>query len=211
MKHLLSILAAALLLTGCTQVSERGEQLGRQLMLAWGDTAAVKAIDDQYQAAADSLHIPGTAGHLASAFMQAVGDNDSVQAVAQAIVLSADDFADEHAKPLVNALLDGSMDARQATDRLFLLHWAADLLDKNEHIALLDRAIDDAASRLSDKDQMVLYSRAAAPQALAKQMLAERAAPGADTAAIDRRAALLGEIYDETQLKEFQSVYNQSK
>ena len=78
MKHLLSILAAALLLTGCTQVSERGEQLGRQLVLAWGDTAAVKAIDDQYQAAADSLHIPGTAGHLASAFMQAVGDNDSV-------------------------------------------------------------------------------------------------------------------------------------
>ena len=209
MKHIIYIIGIALMLTSCGQVSDRGEELGRQLMKVWGDTAAIRNVDQQYQAAADSMHIPGTAGQLASAFMRTIGNNDSIQAVAYAITQSAEDFADKHAQPLVDGLLDGSMDARQATDRLFLLHWAADLLGKSDHIARLDEDIDKAASRLSEKKQMLLYSRAATPDALGKQMRAERNQPDADTVLIDKRVKLLRDIYDEAQLKEFQSAYNQ--
>ena len=197
------------MLTGCGQVSERGEQLGHMFAKAWGDTTAIRDIDRQYQAAADSMHIPGTTGQLAAAFMRVIGNGDSLQAVAQAITLNAEDFADEHAQPLIDGLLDGSLDARRATDRLFLLHWAADLLEKTDHVAKLDEAIDHAASRLSEQKQMLLYSRAATPDALGKQMRAERNMPNADTTLIDRRAAILSGIYDEAQLKEFQSAYNQ--
>lgn len=209
MKHLITLLITVSLLTGCGQVSERGEQLGQMFAKAWGDTTAIRDVDRKYQAAVDSMHIPGTAGQLATAFMRAIGDGDSLQAVAQAITLNAEDFADKHAQPLIDGLLDGSLDARRATDRLFLLHWAADLLDKTEHVAKLDEAIDHAASRLSEQKQMLLYSRAATPDALGKQMRAERNMPNADTTLIDRRAAMLGDIYNEAQLKEFQSAYNQ--
>ena len=89
------------------------------------------------------------------------------------------------------------------------MHWAADLLEKTDHVAKLDEAIDHAASRLSEQKQMLLYSRAASPDALGKQMRAERNMPNADTTLIDRRAAILSGIYDEAQLKEFQSAYNQ--
>ena len=201
----------AALLAGCGQVSEQGERVGRDLLAAWGDTAAIRAVDEHYQAMKDSLHIPGTAGQMASAFLRAVGERDSVRAVAEVIALDAEAFADEHARPLVDALLENRMDARQATDRLFLLHWAADVLGKSEHIALLDKAIDEAADRLSTEKQMLLYSRAASPAALGKQMRAEREQAGADTAEIDRRAQVLKTIYNGVQWQEFQAEYKLAK
>lgn len=211
MKHLLSLLLMAALLAGCGQVSEQGERVGRDLLAAWGDTAAIRAVDEHYQAMKDSLHIPGTAGQMANAFLRAVGERDSVRAVAEVIALDAEAFADEHARPLVDALLENRMDARQATDRLFLLHWAADVLGKTEHIALLDKAIDEAADRLSTEKQMLLYSRAASPAALGKQMRAEREQAGADIAEIDRRAQVLKTIYNEVQWQEFQAEYKLAK
>lgn len=201
----------AALLAGCGQVSEQGERAGHDLLAAWCDTAAIRAVDEHYQAMKDSLHIPGTAGQMASAFLRAVGERDSVRAVAEVIALDAEAFADEHARPLVDALLENRMDARQATDRLFLLHWAADVLGKSEHIALLDKAIDEAADRLSTEKQMLLYSRAASPAALGKQMRAEREQAGADTAEIDRRAQVLKTIYNEVQWQEFQAEYKLAK
>ena len=195
------------MLASCGKVSERGEQAGQDLLAAWGDTAAMRAVDEHYQALKDSLHIPGTAGQMATAFLRTVGERDSIRAVAQAIALDAEAFADEHARPLVDALLDGSMDARQATDRLFLLHWAADVLGKSQHIAVLDDAIDNTASRLSTDDRMLLYSRAAAPAALGKQMRAEREQAGADTAEIDRMVQTLKGIYNDAQWQEFQAEY----
>ena len=211
MKHLLSLLLMAALLAGCGQVSEQGKRAGHDLLAAWGDTAAIRAVDEHYQAMKDSLHIPGTAGQMANAFLRVVGERDSVCAVAEAIALDAEAFADEHARPLVDALLENRMDARQATDRLFLLHWAADVLGKTEHIALLDKAIDEAADRLSTEKQMLLYSRAASPAALSKQMRAEREQAGADTAEIDRRAQVLKTIYNEVQWQEFQAEYKLAK
>lgn len=196
-----------LTLTGCNDVSQRGERAAQDLLNAWGDSAAMRRVDAQYQMMADSLMIPGTAGQMASAFIRSVGDRDSVVAVAQAIALNAEDFAGKNAQPLVDALLDNSMDARQATDRLMLLHWAADILGKAEHLSLLDQAIDAAAQRLSTEKQMLLYSRAASPSALAKQMRAEREQPGADTTDIDRRADMLKQHYNAQQLAEFQAEY----
>lgn len=207
MKRIVYIIALVLQLQACSHVSERGEQLGSALVKAWGDTAAIVQVDKQYAAALDSLHIPGTAGQMATAFMRMIEQNDSMQAVAHAITLNADAFADKHALPLVDALLDGSLDARQATDQLFLLHWAANVLGKTEHVDLLDRSIDQAANRLSEQKQMLLYSRAATPDALAKQMRDERQKPDADTADIDRRAAMLKQIYNSEQFQEFSNVY----
>ena len=196
-----------LTLTGCNDVSQRGERAAQDLLNAWGDSAAMRKVDAQYKMMADSLMIPGTAGQMASAFIRSVGDRDSVVAVAQAIALNAEDFAGKNAQPLVDALLDNSMDARQATDRLMLLHWAADILGKAEHLSLLDQAIDAAAQRLSTEKQMLLYSRAASPSALAKQMRVEREQPGADTTDIDRRADMLKQHYNAQQLAEFQAEY----
>ena len=196
-----------LTLTGCSDVSQRGERAAQDLLNAWGDSAAMRRVDAQYKMMADSLMIPGTAGQMASAFIRSVGDRDSVVAVAQAIALDAEDFAGKNAQPLVDALLDNSMDARQATDRLMLLHWAADMLGKAEHLSLLDQAIDAAAQRLSTEKQMLLYSRAASPSALAKQMRVEREQPGADTTDIDRRADMLKQHYNAQQLAEFQAEY----
>ena len=196
-----------LTLTGCSDVSQCGERAAQDLLNAWGDSAAMRKVDAQYKMMADSLMIPGTAGQMASAFIRSVGDRDSVVAVAQAIALNAEDFAGKNAQPLVDALLDNSMDARQATDRLMLLHWAADILGKAEHLSLLDQAIDAAAQRLSTKKQMLLYSRAASPSALAKQMRVEREQPGADTTDIDRRADMLKQYYNAQQLAEFQAEY----
>ena len=196
-----------LTLTGCNDVSQRGERAAQDLLNAWGDSAAMRKVDAQYKMMADSLMIPGTAGQMASAFIRSVGDRDSVVAVAQAIALNAEDFAGKNAQPLVDALLDNSMDARQATDRLMLLHWAADILGKAEHLSLLDQAIDAAAQRLSTEKQMLLYSRAASPSALAKQMRIEREQPGADTTDIDRRADMLKQYYNAQQLAEFQAEY----
>ena len=196
-----------LTLTGCNDVSQRGERAAQDLLNAWGDSAAMLKVDAQYKMMADSLMIPGTAGQMASAFIRSVGDRDSVVAVAQAIALDAEDFAGKNAQPLVDALLDNSMDARQATDRLMLLHWAADILGKAEHLSLLDQAIDAAAQRLSTEKQMLLYSRAASPSALAKQMRAEREQPGADTTDIDRKADMLKQHYNAQQLAEFQAEY----
>lgn len=196
-----------LTLTGCNDVSQRGERAAQDLLNAWGDSAAMRKVDAQYKMMADSLMIPGTAGQMASAFIRSVGDRDSVVAVAQAIALDAEDFAGKNAQPLVDALLDNSMDARQATDRLMLLHWAADILGKAEHLSLLDQAIDAAAQRLSTEKQMLLYSRAASPSALAKQMRAEREQPGADTTDIDRKADMLKQHYNAQQLAEFQAEY----
>ena len=196
-----------LTLTGCSDVSQCGERAAQDLLNAWGDSAAMRKVDAQYKMMADSLMIPGTAGQMASAFIRSVGDRDSVVAVAQAIALNAEDFAGKNAQPLVDALLDNSMDARQATDRLMLLHWAADILGKAEHLSLLDQAIDAAAPRPSTKKQMLLYSRAASPSALAKQMRVEREQPGADTTDIDRRADMLKQYYNAQQLAEFQAEY----
>ncbi|MBQ7690019.1 MAG: hypothetical protein IJT30_02350 [Muribaculaceae bacterium] len=212
MKHFLNLLlmttTAVAALTGCGEVSQRGEQAAHDLLAAWGDTTAMRQVDSHYQAMVDSLQIPGMAGQMANALLRSVGDRDSVVAVAQAIARNADDFASEHAQPLVEALLDGSMDARQATDQLFLLHWAADVLGKSEHIARLDAAIDEAANSLSAEKQMLLYSRAATPAALGKQMRAERQQVGADTTDLDRRAEMLRQCYNEQQLAEFQTEYN---
>ena len=196
-----------LTLTGCNDVSQRGERAAQDLLNAWGDSAAMRKVDAQYKMMADSLMIPGTAGQMASAFIRSVGDRDSVVAVAQAIALNAEEFAGKNAQPLVDALLDNSMDARQATDRLMLLHWAADILGKAEHLSLLDQAIDAAAQRLSTEKQMLLYSRAASPSALAKQMRVEREQPGADTTDIDRKADMLKQYYNAQQLAEFQAEY----
>ncbi|MBR6285033.1 MAG: hypothetical protein IKR25_12200 [Muribaculaceae bacterium] len=211
MRHLLLNILAMLVmvwaLMGCTEVSQRGERAGQALLQAWGDTAAMRRVDSAYQTMADSLQIPGTARQMANAFLRTVGDRDSVLAMAQAIAYDAEDFAHEQGQPLVDALLDGSMDARQATDRLFTLHWAADLLGKTDHIARLDAAIDDAANRLSPERQMLLFSRAATPTALGKQMRIEREQPGADTTDLDRRAAMLKQYYNEQQLVEFQNEY----
>ena len=74
-----------------------------------------------------------------------------------------------------------------------------------------DKAIDEAADRLSTEKQMLLYSRAASPAALGKQMRAEREQAGADTAEIDRRAQVLKTIYNEVQWQEFQAEYKLAK
>ncbi len=206
-RKILPAIMLILTLTGCNDVSQRGERAAQDLLNAWGDSAAMRRVDAQYKMMADSLMIPGTAGQMASAFIRSVGDRDSVVAVAQAIALDAEDFAGKNAQPLVDALLDNSMDARQATDRLMLLHWAADMLGKAEHLSLLDQAIDAAAQRLSTEKQMLLYSRAASPSALAKQMRIEREQPGADTTDIDRRADMLKQHYNAQQLAEFQAEY----
>ena len=208
MKRFIPFLLLAALLSGCSHVSERAEQLGHDLLSAWGDTAVIKAIDRQYQAAIDSLNIPGTSGMFSSAFIDAVGDRDSLKAVAEAIALDAEAFADQHAKPLINGLLDGSMDARKATDQLFLLHWAADVLGKTQHIEVLDQAIDKAANKLSMEKQMLLYSRASSPAALGKQMRAEVDQNGVDAADMERRAEVLHGIYNEAQWEEFQSEFS---
>ena len=206
-RKILPAIMLILTLTGCNDVSQRGERAAQDLLNAWGDSAAMRKVDAQYKMMADSLMIPGTAGQMASAFIRSVGDRDSVVAVAQAIALNAEDFAGKNAQPLVDALLDNSMDARQATDRLMLLHWAADILGKAEHLSLLDQAIDAAAQRLSTEKQMLLYSRAASPSTLAKQMRAEREQPGADTTDIDRKADMLKQYYNAQQLAEFQAEY----
>ena len=207
-RHFIPLLLLALSLAGCSEVSQRGEQAALQLLAAWGNTEALRQVDRDYQQAADSLYMPGTKGQMASAFIRSVGERDSVRAVAQAIALNAEEFAQEHARPLVDALLNGTMDARQATDQLFLLHWAADILGKADHIVQLDQAIEEAANKLSGERQMLLYSKAATPAALAKQMRAERQQPGADTADIDHKAQLLEKIYNPEQLAEFQTEYN---
>lgn len=196
-----------LTLTGCTDVSQRGERAAQDLLNAWGDTTAIRKVDAQYKLMSDSLMIPGTSGQMANAFIRSLGDRDSLVAVAQAIAYEAEDFAGKNAQPLVDALLDNTMDARQATDRLMLLHWAADLLGKTEHLTLLDQAIDAAAQRLSTEKQMLLYSRAASPSALGKQMRDDRQQAGADTADIDRRADMLKQHYNAQQLAEFQAEY----
>lgn len=196
-----------LLFTSCDEVTQKGEFLGKELQSAWGDTAAMRQVDAKFQIIADSLRIPGTRNQLCNAFLRSVGENDSVQTVAQVIAYTIEDFADKNASPIVDGLRDGSINAEKATSKLALMLWAADVIGKNDYIDALGKEIDQIADRLSEKDQMKLYASATSPAKLGRAMLAERSAAGSDTTDLDNRANMLKEIFDETQYQEFIQTY----
>ena len=81
------------------------------------------------------------------------------------------------------------------------------MLQKPDHKARLDAAIDAAAARLDDDRLMLLCSRATTPTNLARQLRDERRAPGADTALLDKRVLLLRRHYTAEQQSEFDATY----
>ena len=208
--HLSLICLVALLFISCDEVTQKGESLGKELQSAWGDTTAIRRIDARFQLIADSLHIPGMRNQLSTAFLRSVGKNDSIQAVAQVIAYTIEDFADKNASPIVDGLRDGSLTAETATSKLALMLWAADAVAKNDYIDALGKEIDQIADRLSEKDQMKLFASATSPAKLGRAMLVERSAAGADTTALDKKAEMLKDILNETQYQEFIQAY-QSK
>lgn len=205
---LLALFALPLLLGSCSEgPTQAGLKLAQEFSDAWGDTAALKQVEQHYKAVEDSLWMPNSGMHLKKAFLETTAKNDSMRAVAQLMVYDVDDYAELQAFRIFGERIDEHFNADHARRLLALIDWSGDMMDKPDFAVAAKEEIDREVRDLSVDKQMRVYAAVASPTTLALELKADREAPNADLKLIERQVKELQKIYTPQQMQEFNQAF----
>ena len=175
---------------------------------AW--SAGIAQADSAYKASLDSLNlIKGSAEDFNEAFLAAIEENgnDTIACAAMLLSLGGEDLAKRTAQPVVDGLLDGSLDREAANGKVQLVHFLAQELNLPDVAADWDARIEGLVKDLSVKNQMKVYAASSTPEDLAAALLEDANQPGADQKLIEEQVAALGEIYTPEEMQRFEAIY----
>lgn len=201
-------------LCGCSDATRRGTRLGDNFIEQWHHNGDLQQFTSAIAASGDSLSMDWQRASMRKAFVERVKGvgNDTMTIAAQALALDRDVFAEAMASSLIEALLhDDAITPAQAGARLSLVYGVIARVGLPDRAEAYHAALERHTGELSLADQMRVYSRAATPAELGRQLAAERAIPGADTALVTRRIEVLASIYDKQQYDECVAAYNSNK
>lgn len=202
------IIAMTLLLCSCSEApTQAGMQLAQEFLAAWGDTIALKQVEQHYKAVEDSLWIPNSGMYLKKAFLETTAKNDSMRAVAQLMVYDTDNYAELQAFRILGEHAGEHLNADEARRLLALIDWSSDLMGKPDFAAAAKAEIDRVVHDLSVDKQMRIYATVATPTLLGLELKADREAPDADIKLIDRQVKELEKLYTPEQFQEFQQAF----
>lgn len=207
-KSLFALIAVTLLLGSCSEgPTKAGLQLAQEFEAAWGDTAALKQVEQHYKAVEDSLWMPNSGMYLKKAFLEATAKNDSMRAVAQLMAYDVDNYAELQAYRILGEPVKEKINADEARQLLALIEWSVELLGKPHFAEAAKQEIDRVVRDLSIDKQMRVYAAVASPTTLALELKADREAPEADLKLIDRQVKELEKIYTPQQMQEFNEAF----
>lgn len=205
---LLALFALVVLLGSCSEgPTQAGMQLAQEFSNAWGDTAALKQVEQHYKAVEDSLWMPNSGMYLKKAFLETTAKNDSMRAVAQLMVYDINDYAELQAYRIFGERVDEHFNADNARRLLALIDWSGDMMGKPDFAVAAKEEIDREVHDLSVDKQMRVYTAVASPTTLALELKADREAPDADLKLIEHQVKELEKIYTPQQMQEFNEVY----
>ncbi len=205
---LLALFALVVLLGSCSEgPTQAGMQLAQEFSNAWGDTAALKQVEQHYKAVEDSLWMPNSGMYLKKAFLETTAKNDSMRAVAQLMVYDINDYAELQAYRIFGERVDEHFNADNARRLLALIDWSGDMMGKPDFAVAAKEEIDREVHDLSVDKQMRVYTAVASPTTLALELKADREAPDADLKLIEHQVKELEKIYTPQQMQEFNEAY----
>ncbi|MBO4815257.1 MAG: hypothetical protein J5523_09940 [Muribaculaceae bacterium] len=210
MKKLLIIALLGLVMASCAdkKSQEAGQKAAADFVAAW--SAGIAQADSAYKASLDSLNlIKGSAEDFNEAFLAAIEENgnDTIACAAMLLSLGGEDLAKRTAQPVVDGLLDGSLDREAANGKVQLVHFLAQELNLPDVAADWDARIEGLVKDLSVKNQMKVYAASSTPEDLAAALLEDANQPGADQKLIEEQVAALGEIYTPEEMQRFEAIY----
>jgi hypothetical protein len=204
----LALFALVVLLGSCSEgPTQAGMQLAQEFSNAWGDTAALKQVEQHYKAVEDSLWMPNSGMYLKKAFLETTAKNDSMRAVAQLMVYDINDYAELQAYRIFGERVDEHFNADNARRLLALIDWSGDMMGKPDFAVAAKEEIDREVHDLSVDKQMRVYTAVASPTTLALELKADREAPDADLKLIEHQVKELEKIYTPQQMQEFNEAY----
>ncbi len=204
------VIALMLLLTACDGASKRGEALGREFMAAWGDTAAMRAVVQRFNALRDdSLRWPWEvkAANRAFAAPLFADGRDSLFQAAHVIVLSPTELAQRKCQTMVEVLMRHEDEPDSAADHLALIHWLCYTVGYERHVQVFDSTLQASVDKLSIHEQMLVYAQASRPAALGAALAHDANQPDADMTDINQRINELKGIYSPEDYKTFEAAY----
>ena len=198
---LLALFALVVLLGSCSEgPTQAGMQLAQEFSNAWGDTAALKQVEQHYKAVEDSLWMPNSGMYLKKAFLETTAKNDSMRAVAQLMVYDINDYAELQAYRIFGERVDEHFNADNARRLLALIDWSGVMMGKPDFAVAAKEEIDREVHDLSVDKQMRVYTAVASPTTLALELKADREAPDADLKLIEHQVKELEKIYTPQQM-----------
>ena len=210
MKKLLIIALVGLVMASCAdkQAQERGRKAAADFVGAW--SAGIAQADSAYKAVLDSID-GGALADFNEAFLAAVEEhgNDTIACAAMLLSLEGEGLAKRTAQPIVDGLLDGSLDRETAQGRVQLFHVLAQELNLSDVSADWDARIEAMVKDLGVAKQMRVYAASSTPEDLAAALLDDAKQPGADQQLIKQQVDALSEIYTPEELKRFEAIYKQ--
>ncbi|MBR5728360.1 MAG: hypothetical protein IKX39_06920 [Muribaculaceae bacterium] len=211
-KSLLALFALALLLGSCSEgPTQAGKQLAQEFFAAWGDTVALKQVEQHYKAVEDSLWMPNSGMYLKKAFLETTAKNDSMRAVAQLMVYDIDNYAELQAFRIFGQRVDEHFNVDSAKHFLTLIDWSGEFMRKPDFAAAAKEEVDRQVRELSVDKQMRIYAAVATPTMLGLELKADREAPNADLELIDRQVKELEKIYTPQQMQEFNKAFSSNE
>lgn len=212
MKKFLIMALLGILFASCAdkQSQERGQKAAADFVAAW--SAGIAQADSIYKASLDSLNMmKGSVEDFNEAFLAAVEDNgnDTIACAAMLLSLGGEDLAKRTAQPIVDGLLDGSLDRDAANGKVQLVHFLAQELNLPDVAADWDARIEGLVKDLSVANQMKVYAASSTPEDLAAALLEDAAQAGADPKLIEQQVEALGEIYTAEEMQRFEAIYKQ--
>ena len=212
MKKLLIIALLGLVMASCVdkKAQEAGQKAAADFVAAW--SAGIAQADSAYKASLNSLNlIKGSAEDFNEAFLAAVEENgnDTIACAAMLLALGGEDLAKRTAQPVVDGLLDGSLDRETANDRVQLVHFLAQELNLPDVVADWDARIEAMVKSLSVAKQMRVYAASSTPEDLAAALLEDASQPGSDQKLLEEQVTALSEIYTPEEMQRFEAIYKQ--
>ena len=206
----LILIAFMLLLTACGGASKRGEDLGRQFLDAWGDTAAMHQVVRHFNAVrSDSLRWPWEvkAANRAFAGVLMADGRDSLLQAAHVIVLSPTELAQLKCPPMMDLLRQRQFDTDSAADYVALIHWLCYTVGYDRHATVFYSTMQAIVDSYSMHEQMCVYAQSSRPSALGVALAADANLPDADMDDINARIEELRELYTPAEFEAFEAAY----
>jgi hypothetical protein len=206
----LLLIGVMLLLTACGQAEKRGESAGRQFLAAWGDTAAMRQVVEQFNALRDdSLRWPWEVKAANRAFADVLMEDgrDSLTQAAHVIVLSPRELAQLKCPPMMDLLRQREFDTDSAADYLALIHWLCYTVGYDRHVEVFDSTLEAIAAGYSMHEQMCVYAQCSRPDALGAALADDANQPDADMDDINARIDELRKIYTSEEFTTFEAAY----
>lgn len=200
-----------LLLTACGGSGKRGEAAGQRFLTAWGDTAAMHQVVNDFNALRrDSLRWPWEvkAANRGFASVLIADGRDSLFQASHVIVLSPVELAQLKVPPMLDLLRIREFDTDSAADYLSLIHWLCYTVGYDRHVEVFDSTMEATVEGYSLYEQMCVYAQSSRPAALGAALANDANQPGADMADIKARIGELRNIYSPEEFSTFETAYN---